>query len=160
MCGICGIVNFNRNDTINPEILVEMRDVMIHRGPDDEGLYINQNVGFGFRRLSIVDISSGHQPMCNEDGDIWIVFNGEIYNHSIIRKELLSKGHIYKTKSDTETIIHLYEEEGIDGFKKMNGMFGIAIWDNKQKQLILVRDRIGIKPLYYCHCGESNLYKP
>lgn len=158
MCGICGIVNFKKEEPIDPEVLTEMRDVMTHRGPDDEGLYINQNAGLGFRRLSIVDISSGHQPMCNENGNIWIIFNGEIYNHSLIRKELLSKGHIYKTRSDTESIIHLYEEEGIEGFKKMNGMFGIAIWDDKQKQLILVRDRLGIKPLYYCHSRGSLIF--
>jgi len=132
-----------------------MRDIMIHRGPDDEGIYLNNNVGFGFRRLSIIDLQYGHQPMCNEDGTIWLVFNGEIYNHSDLRKELISKGHKYKTRTDTETIIHLYEEEGVDGFKKTNGMFSFAIWDERKKKLVLARDRLGIKPLYFTKTKEG-----
>ncbi len=155
MCGICGIVNRDKDNIVDKDILIQMRDVMTHRGPDDDGIYINNNAGLGFRRLSIVDLSTGHQPICNEDGNIWLIFNGEIYNHQDLRKDLIAKGHQYKTKSDTESILHLYEEEGIDGFKKMNGMFGIAIWDDKKKRLILVRDRLGIKPLYYHHSNKG-----
>jgi len=149
MCGICGIINTDSENTVAPEILVKMNDVMTHRGPDDEGTYINNNVGLGFRRLSIIDLAGGHQPMANEDDSIWIVFNGEIYNHTDLRKELISKGHIYKTQSDTETIIHLFEEEDINCFSRLNGMFSCAIWDNNRKRLVIARDRLGIKPLYF-----------
>ena len=135
-----------------------MRDVMTHRGPDEEGVYLHRNVGFGFRRLSIIDVHYGHQPMCNEDGSVWIVFNGEIYNHNEIRKDLISKGHIFKTRTDTESIIHLYEEEGIEGFKRLNGMFGFALWDNKNERLVLARDRLGIKPLYYTQTKDSLIF--
>lgn len=158
MCGICGIVNFDREESVDKNVLIEMKDIMTHRGPDDDGLCVDGNVGLGFRRLSIVDLSYGHQPMCNENGDIWIVFNGEIYNHLDIRKELISRGHIYKTKSDTESIIHLYEEEGVDGFTKLNGMFGIALWDGRRRRLILARDRLGIKPLYYSRSNGSLVF--
>jgi asparagine synthase (glutamine-hydrolysing) len=158
MCGICGIVNLNRENRINQDIIVEMRDIITHRGPDDHGIYINQNVGLGFRRLSIVDLSMGHQPISNEDDSIWLIFNGEIYNHQDLRKALIAKGHQYKTKTDTESILHLYEEEGIEGFKKLNGMFGIAIWDNRKKRLVLVRDRLGIKPVYYTQTKDSFIF--
>ncbi len=158
MCGICGIVNFEEENTVDKDTLVKMRDTMIHRGPDDEGIYLNRNVGLGFRRLSIVDIKLGHQPMCNEDGSIWIIFNGEIYNHNELRGDLISKGHTYRTKCDTESIIHLYEEEGIEGFGKMNGMFALAIWDDRRKRLVLVRDRLGIKPLYLSQSKEGLIF--
>ncbi len=158
MCGICGIVNTDFDNKVDRDNLVKMRDTMIHRGPDDEGLYLKDNVGLGFRRLSIIDLQYGHQPMCNEDGTIWITFNGEIYNHSELRKELISRGHSYKTKCDTESIIHLYEEYGIEGFKKMNGMFALAIWDNNEKKLILARDRLGIKPLYFTRTNEGLVF--
>jgi asparagine synthase (glutamine-hydrolysing) len=158
MCGICGIVNRASDARVSRDVLIDMRDVMTHRGPDDEGLYINENVGLGFRRLSIVDLASGHQPMANETGDVWLIFNGEIYNHADLRRELTLKGHLYKTKSDTESILHLYEEEGIDGFQKMNGMFGIAIWDDRKKRLVLVRDRLGIKPLYYSQTSNGFVF--
>jgi asparagine synthase (glutamine-hydrolysing) len=149
MCGICGIVNIHEEDHVAENVLVRMRDCMSHRGPDDWGLYINKNVGLGFRRLSIIDLKYGHQPMCNEDGSVWIVFNGEIYNHDDIRKELISRGHIFRTRADTESIIHLYEEEGVRGIEKLNGMFAIALWDSQKAALVMARDRLGIKPLYY-----------
>ena len=158
MCGICGILNFDTNNAVNKDALKRMTDIMFHRGPDDEGFYINNNIGLGFRRLSIIDLAGGHQPMCNETGDVWIVFNGEIYNHADIRKHLIAKGHVYKTRTDTETLIHLYEQEGIDGIQKVNGMFGIAIWDDRVKRLILIRDRLGIKPIYYAQLKDSLLF--
>lgn len=151
MCGICGILSFNHTD-INELILTRMRDEMKHRGPDAEGLFINKSrkVGFAFRRLAIIDLSSAaNQPMCNYDQSIWIVFNGEIYNHLEIRKELEKQGYRYRTKSDTETIIYAYEHFGIDFIHKLNGMFAIAIWDERKKLFIAYRDRIGKKPFYY-----------
>jgi asparagine synthase (glutamine-hydrolysing) len=158
MCGICGIVYSDENHSVEKDILTRMRDVMIHRGPDDQGMYLKRNVGLGFRRLSIIDLKSGHQPMCNEDSSIWLVFNGEIYNHSELRAELSSRGHDYKTRSDVESIIHLYEQEGVQGFKKMNGMFAFAIWDEPRRLLILVRDRLGIKPLYYARTRDGLIF--
>ena len=149
MCGICGIVFNDREQKVEQNTLKKMSDVITHRGPDDEGFYINQHVGLAMRRLSIIDLSTGKQPISNEDGQIWIVFNGEIYNHKDIRTELESKGHQFKTKTDTEAIVHAYEEYGESCVQKLNGMFTFAIWDNRKKTLFLARDRIGIKPLYY-----------
>jgi len=128
-----------------------MCDVIYHRGPDEEGQFVNNNVGIGMRRLSIIDLSTGSQPIFNEDRSIAIVFNGEIYNHHDIRQELIAKGHQFKTKSDTETIIHGYEEWGTAIPEKLNGMFGFAIWDGRKNQLFIARDRVGIKPMYYYH---------
>src|SRR4030095_10015796 len=125
-----------------------MADAIRHRGPDDEGFYISGQIGLGFRRLSIIDLAGGHQPLSNEDGTVWIVFNGEIYNYQTLRDDLLSKGHVFKTKADTEVIVHLYEEYGTDCVQRLRGMFGFAIWDAHQEQLFLARDRVGIKPLY------------
>jgi asparagine synthase (glutamine-hydrolysing) len=122
---------------------------MVHRGPDDEGIYTDGAVGIGMRRLSIVDLATGHQPLSNEDGTVWIVFNGEIYNHAVLREKLQGLGHQYRTHSDTETIIHLYEEYGTDCVKHLRGMFAFAIWDTRRKRLFIARDRLGIKPLYY-----------
>ncbi|MBI4311502.1 MAG: asparagine synthase (glutamine-hydrolyzing) [Chloroflexi bacterium] len=151
MCGICGIIDFQRRGQVAPGTLRAMADAMTHRGPDDSGVYVNpdHNVGLGFRRLSIVDLAGGHQPMANEEGSCWIVFNGEIYNHATLRPGLETKGHRYKTRSDTETILHLYEEQGEDCVDSLIGMFAFAIWDQKKRRLLLARDRIGIKPLYY-----------
>jgi len=158
MCGICGIVNLDRHNQVDKNLVVAMKDVMTHRGPDDDGLHLDGNVGLGFRRLSIVDLNTGNQPIGNESGDIWTIFNGEIYNHAEIRKELISKGHVYRTHSDTETIVHLYEEEGLNSFRHLNGMFGIAIWDAPRQRLVLARDRLGIKPLYYTRTSEGLLF--
>lgn len=149
MCGICGIFNFGSEEAVDISTLKRMCTVMSHRGPDDEGFFVERNIGLGMRRLSIIDLSTGHQPISNEDGTIWIVFNGEIYNHLIIRKELESKGHKFSTKTDTETIVHAYEEYGENCVDELRGMFAFAIWDNAKKKLFLARDRVGIKPLYY-----------
>jgi asparagine synthase (glutamine-hydrolysing) len=148
MCGIYGILNFTRPEQPSDSILAAMGGVITHRGPDDFGHYLGRGVALGMRRLSIIDVSGGHQPLCNEDESIWIVLNGEIYNFQTLREELLSKGHRFRTRSDTEVIVHLYEEEGLDFLKRLRGMFGLALWDAKRDRLVLGRDRIGEKPLY------------
>src|SRR5271156_1744844 len=135
-----------------------MADTIEHRGPDDDGYYVSGQVGFGQRRLSIIDLNAGHQPLSNEDGSIWIVFNGEIYNYQELRTFLLSKGHVFKTQTDTEVIVHLYEELGPQCLEKLCGMFAFAIWDENAKTLFLARDRVGIKPLYYCLTGKSLVF--
>ena len=149
MCGICGKLNFDRGASVSPSLLKSMAETIHHRGPDDDGYYVSGPVGLGFRRLSIIDLNTGHQPISNEDGTVWIVFNGEIYNYQELRQSLLGKGHIFKTKTDTEVIVHLYEELGESCVEKLRGMFAFAIWDDRQKSLLLARDRVGIKPLYY-----------
>lgn len=158
MCGICGKIYHDFNRSVEEPIINDMMDSIVHRGPDDEGKYISKNVGLGFRRLSIIDLSLGHQPMTNEDGTVWLVFNGEIYNHQELREILLSKGHVYKTKTDSETIIHLYEEFGINCVDHLRGMFAFAIWDNNKKQLFIARDRLGEKPLFYHFDNQKFLF--
>ena len=128
MCGICGVVLRDRNAVVSPEVIERMSDSIVHRGPDDSGQYLNGRVGFGFRRLSIIDLAGGHQPMANEDETIWIVFNGEIYNHAEHRQLLMSRGHRFRTRADTEAIVHLYEEHGRTCPQALRGMFGFAIW--------------------------------
>jgi asparagine synthase (glutamine-hydrolysing) len=155
MCGICGKINLN-NEPIDKALLRKMTSCLSHRGPDDEGLYIKGNVGLGHRRLSVIDLSQfAHQPMSNEDGTIWIVYNGEIYNFPALREDLIKRGHVFRSRSDTETIIHLYEEHGTGCLKYLRGMFAFAIWNDKDKSLFLARDRIGKKPLYYMHSKDS-----
>ena len=153
MCGICGIVRFADGFDLDRELVERMRDTMVHRGPDDRGAWVSDDgrVAFGHRRLSIVDLSpAGRQPMSNEDGTVWITYNGEVYNHAELRRELEAKGHVYRSDTDTETIVHLYEEEGVEALRRLRGMFAIAIWDARRGgELLLVRDRIGIKPLYW-----------
>jgi asparagine synthase (glutamine-hydrolysing) len=149
MCGICGMVNSDFEKSVEQPLIKKMCDAIYHRGPDDDGIYVHKNVGIGMRRLSIIDLVTGKQPISNEDGSVWIVFNGEVYNHKHIRYELEARGHTFSTNTDTETIVHAYEEYGRDCVQKLNGMFAFAIWDNRKKQLFLARDRIGIKPLYY-----------
>lgn len=149
MCGICGVVYCDREQQVEPGVLKNMADAIVHRGPDDEGFFLDRHVGLGMRRLSIIDLSTGKQPIANEDGKIWIVFNGEIYNHQDLRKELELRGHRFKTRTDTEAILHAYEEYGEKCVQKLNGMFAFAIWDQHRSQLFLARDRVGIKPLYY-----------
>lgn len=149
MCGIVGIVKLNPQETVDEARLGRMRDVLRHRGPDDEGLWIEGPVGLAMRRLAIVDVLGGRQPMANEDGTVWIVYNGEVYNHRDLRHGLERRGHSYRTRSDTETILHLYEEEGERCVERLRGMFAFALWDRRRKQLLLARDRLGIKPLYY-----------
>ncbi len=149
MCGICGQYNFKDHRAVLPETIRKMTRTMVHRGPDDEGVYICGSLGFGFRRLSIIDIQGGHQPMSDQDESVWIVFNGEIYNFRDLRKELEGFGHIFQTKSDTEVIIHGYKQWDTDVFNHLNGMFGLAIWDREKRKLILARDPMGIKLVYY-----------
>jgi asparagine synthase (glutamine-hydrolysing) len=158
MCGIAGIVSFDPRDRVEEHRLTTMRDVMRHRGPDGEGLFLDGPVGLAHRRLSIVDVGAGHQPMSNEDGSVWIVFNGEIYNHADVRPGLEQRGHQYRTRSDTETILHLYEEKGDDVVDDLHGMFAFAIWDRARQRLLLARDRLGIKPLYYTLTGTELLF--
>lgn len=162
MCGIVGWLSFNDSSPVNPDVLTRMRDTMVHRGPDGAGLWISQDhrVGLGFRRLAIVDLSpSANQPMPNEDRTVWVVFNGEIYNHRRLRRELESKGHHFRTDhSDTETIVHGYEEWGRDVVHHLEGMFALALWDAKSRQLFLARDRIGIKPLYFAWINSGFLF--
>ena len=158
MCGICGKLKFDKEAEIPAALVKAMADAIAHRGPDDEGFYVSGQVGLGFRRLSIIDLSGGHQPLSNEDGTIWIVFNGEIYNFRELRTWLTAKGHIFKTQSDTEVIVHLYEELGEACVDKLRGMFAFAIWDARQKALFLARDRVGIKPLYYWLDGKSLVF--
>ncbi len=150
MCGICGVVHSNYADKVDEDLVRRMTAVLSHRGPDDEGLLLKDHVGLGHRRLSIIDLSaSGHQPMSNEDQTIWIVFNGEIYNYVELRPGLEAKGHRFSSHTDTEVILHLYEEEGPECVTKLRGMFAFAIWDGNKQRLFLARDRVGKKPLLY-----------
>jgi len=149
MCGICGVLALDRGSPISPAELRAMTGTLVHRGPDDDGYYTAGPVALGFRRLSIVDLAGGHQPMRSPDGDVWIIFNGEIYNHAELRPELERQGHRYTTRSDTETILHLYEEYGDDCVHHLRGMFAFAIWDARRQRLFCARDRLGIKPFYY-----------
>src|SRR5258707_13042200 len=149
MCGICGVYNRRSREPVSQELIERMTHLISHRGPDDSGVYLDADVGLGFARLSIIDLSGGHQPMSNETGDIWIVFNGEIWNYKALRKELIEKGHRFRTTSDTETIVHAYEEYGVDCVARLHGMFGFAIWDRPRKRLLLARDRVCIKAINY-----------
>jgi asparagine synthase (glutamine-hydrolysing) len=158
VCGICGKLNFDRESSVSPALVRAMADTIAHRGPDDEGYYVSGPIGLGFRRLSIIDLATGHQPLSNEDGTVWIVFNGEIYNYQDLRTFLQGKGHIFKTQTDTEVIVHLYEEFGEDCVEKLRGMFAFAIWDERQETLFLARDRVGIKPLYYWLSDKSLIF--
>lgn len=159
MCGICGKVYFDPTRKVDEGLVTGMTSVLQHRGPDDQGVYVNNQVGLGHRRLSIIDISAaGHQPMCNEDGSIWIVFNGEIYNFEELRKNLAAKGHVFKSHTDTETIIHLYEEQGTECLQSLRGMFAFAIWDQRNQKLFLARDRAGKKPLVYTEADGALLF--
>ena len=148
MCGIVGYFGRNENQ-VDPVIIREMAQAIIHRGPDDGGFYDEDPIHLGFRRLSIIDVSGGHQPLANEDDSIWITFNGEIYNYQELREDLLQAGHVFKTHTDTEVIVHLYEQYGTDCLVKLRGMFAFAIWDRQKQQLFVARDIFGIKPLYY-----------
>jgi asparagine synthase (glutamine-hydrolysing) len=158
MCGICGIYNARSSEPISPQLIAEMTRLIAHRGPDDNGAYLDGALGLGFARLSIIDLSGGHQPMSNETGDIWIVFNGEIWNYQVLRKELIEKGHVFRTNSDTETIVHAYEEYGVDCIARLHGMFGFAIWDGPRKRILLARDRAGKKPLYYTNVDGNLIF--
>lgn len=159
MCGINGIALSSRSrGSIEVAVIERMRDVIRHRGPDDEGIFIDGRVGLGHRRLAIVDVAAGHQPMTNEDGSLHITYNGEIYNHADFRPALETSGHTYRTHCDTETILHLYEEYGESCVSYLRGMFAFAIWDQRRRELFIARDRLGVKPLYYTHTDDGSLY--
>src|SRR3954468_7276893 len=158
MCGIAGIVSSDRLHPEDRERVVAMRDVIAHRGPDDAGLFADGQAALGHRRLSIVDLAAGHQPISNETDTAWIVFNGEIYNHLAVRDQLESAGHRYKTRSDTETILHAYEQWGDASVEHLRGMFAFAIWDASRRRLLLARDRLGVKPLYWTLAGDRLLF--
>jgi asparagine synthase (glutamine-hydrolysing) len=158
MCGICGIVNMNGDERVAPATLYHMTQRLTHRGPDEEGHYLSDHVGLGSRRLSIIDLAGGRQPISNEDESVWIVFNGEIYNFQELRTFLQKKGHTFRTLTDTEVILHLYEEFGSECVQHLNGIFAFAIWDNGRQELILARDRMGIKPLYYTETAGQLIF--
>lgn len=153
MCGITGFVGKGNYTDLN-----RMTNVLSHRGPDGSGTYSNGKAFLGHRRLSIIDLTNGRQPMSNEDGSLWIVYNGEIYNHDLMRHDAESKGHIFKTRSDTEVILHAFEEYDNTTFKMLNGMFGLALWDENKQRLTLARDQFGIKPLYYAIRQETIIF--
>jgi len=167
MCGICGKISFN-GESVSSDLITRMMGSLAHRGPDDEGSYIrivrtsggsNITIGLGHKRLSIIDLSSdGRQPLTNEDETLWLVFNGEIYNHPTLRQELLDRGHFFRSETDTEVILHLYEEKGIDALQDLNGMFAFALWDEAKQRLYLCRDRLGIKPLVYFQDSSSLVF--
>ena len=152
MCGICGILNFDPASPVDPAVLKGMADLLAHRGPDGEGFHHDGPLGLGHRRLAIIDLSeAAAHPLPNEDETVWIVFNGEIYNFQALREDLLARGHVFRSKGDTETILHLYEEEGPACVRRLRGMFAFALWDARRRELVLARDRLGKKPLYYWH---------
>jgi asparagine synthase (glutamine-hydrolysing) len=158
MCGICGAISFVGSETMSEQVLRQMNQTLYHRGPDDEGYYVAQGVGLAVRRLSIIDLATGRQPMANEDKSVWVVFNGEIYNYREVRRRLQQKGHIFATQADTEVIVHAYEEYGDDCLEHFNGMFGLALWDARRRRLLLARDRLGIKPMYYHLSSEQFVF--
>src|SRR3954468_10619555 len=149
MCGITGRFNFDPLRLVDRDVLAAMTDAVAHRGPDSAGYHVAPGIGLGHRRLSIIDLSTGDQPLSNEDGTIWTVFNGEIYNFAEVRRELESRGHVFRTNTDTEVIVHGYEQWGPDAVTRFRGMFAIAVWDGPKRRLLLFRDRLGVKPLYY-----------
>jgi asparagine synthase (glutamine-hydrolysing) len=158
MCGLTGIFEYQRHTEIAQDLIHRMNETIVHRGPDDEGIFVGPGIGLGFRRLSIIDLSGGHQPISNEDGSIWVMLNGEIYNYPELRKEMLEKGHTLATRSDTETIVHLYEEHGEDCFARLRGMFSVIIWDSTRRKLLMARDRLGKKPLFYSADAKRILF--
>ena len=158
MCGICGIVSFQNREFLSDELLVRMNQTLFHRGPDDQGFYRDNFAALAMRRLSIIDLKTGQQPVCNENGSVWVIFNGEIYNYREVRQQLEARGHRFKTQSDTEVIVHAYEEYGVDCIQHFNGMFSIAIWERLTRRLTLIRDRIGIKPLFYWSDGKHLVF--
>src|SRR5262245_11611824 len=157
MCGIAGIVSSQTGDRIEASTIDRMCQAIVHRGPDDQGIFVKNGTGLGMTRLSIIDLAGGHQPIFNEDRSIWIVFNGEIYNFQELRPDLEGRGHRFVTNSDTETIVHLYEEMGSDCVTKLRGMFGFALYDERRRRLLLARDRFGKKPLHYA-LSDGRLY--
>ena len=158
MCGIAGFYQFKDKVDNRIHILRKMLTRIKHRGPDESGVYLSDNVGLGSVRLSIIDLATGTMPLSNFNDTLWVVFNGEIFNYIELKQELLEKNHSFKTSSDTEVIINLYEEYGPEFVKKLNGQFSIAIWDKTKQELFLARDRVGIRPLYFTEVGESFVF--
>jgi asparagine synthase (glutamine-hydrolysing) len=155
MCGICGIIHRDGSARVEPAVVKMMTRAMTHRGPDDEGFHFEPTVGLGSRRLSIIDVAGGHQPIANEDETMWIVFNGEIYNYRALRTFLLHQGHKFRTQSDTEVVLHLYEELGEDAVSHLSGIFAFAIWDSRRRELFAARDRLGVKPFYFAQTPDG-----
>ena len=159
MCGIAGFIRFSgENQDSDQSLLARMVETLYHRGPDESGQDIHRGVAMGMRRLSIIDLAGGTQPIYNEDGNVWTVFNGEIYNFPKLKEELVSHGHVFKTNSDTEVIVHGYEEWGGDVVNHLNGMFGIALHDRRNRKVLLARDHLGIKPLYYAFQNDRLIF--
>ena len=157
MCGISGFVGPG-HERADASIVRRMTATLRHRGPDDEGYYVSGPVAFGHRRLCIIDLETGHQPLSNEDGTVWAMLNGEIYNYVELREALIERGHRFKTRSDTEVVVHAWEEFGEDCVGHFNGMFALALWDERRQFLLLARDRMGEKPLYYAQLGGSFIF--
>jgi asparagine synthase (glutamine-hydrolysing) len=158
MCGIAGVLNLAEAPPPEESLVRRMLGMIRHRGPDEFGLYHDARIGLGSARLKIVDLSTGQQPIANEDGTLWIVFNGEIFNHVELRPELEARGHRFRTRSDTEVVLHLYEERGPACLERLNGQFAIAIWDARARTLFLARDRLGVRPLFYAQDGARLVF--
>src|SRR5947199_3693660 len=158
MCGICGVFEFDQARNVLRDEVHKMNQTLRHRGPDDDGIYLDGGIGLGHRRLSIIDVEGGRQPLCNEDRTVWVLLNGETYNYPELYRELLTRGHKFSTRSDTEAIVHLYEEYGEDCFTRLRGMFAIALWDSRNRKLLLARDRAGEKPLFYYRDNQRLLF--
>src|SRR5262245_16376969 len=158
MCGIAGVHERSTRTAVEPSVVMSMLDAIAHRGPDDEGLHVTDRIAVGARRLSIIDPEGGHQPIANEDGTVVAACNGEIYNFRELRMRLLRAGHVLRTNVDTEVLVHLYEELGEDMVHELDRMFAFAVWDERRRKLLLVRDRLGIKPLYVAHDDERVVY--
>jgi asparagine synthase (glutamine-hydrolysing) len=158
MCGIAGFVAAEGLAADALDRAIRMRDVITHRGPDAAGVWRDAYAVLAHRRLSIVDLSGGQQPLANETGSVWVIFNGEIYNHADVRRELEALGHVYRTKSDTETIVHAYEQWGDACVERFRGMFAFALWDAPRRRLLLVRDRLGVKPVYWSQRGDTLIF--
>ena len=158
MCGIAGFVNLDSTRPADPGVVRAMTDSLVHRGPDDEGFHVQAGVALGMRRLAIIDLETGQQPISNEDGSIWVVFNGEVYNYLELREDLISRGHRFRTRSDTEVLVHLYEEKGDDFVQAINAMAALALWDGGKRRLLLARDRLGKKPLHYALTPEAFVF--
>src|SRR5438552_7089584 len=158
MCGIVGIFNFDPARPVDGDLLRVMNATITHRGPDEDGFYLNGPVGLTNRRLSIIGLADGRQPIANEDETVWTVFNGEIYNYPELRRQLEARGHRFRTGTDTEVLVHLYEDHGPGFVEHLNGMFAIALWDDRAQRLLIYRDRLGEKPLYYTTVGRRLLF--
>jgi asparagine synthase (glutamine-hydrolysing) len=158
MCGVCGVYHYGGGEPADEAVIREMTASLVHRGPDDEGYHFDGALGLGVRRLSIIDLEGGVQPLSNEAGTAWVVHNGEIYNFADLRRELESRGHAFRTRSDTETVVHAYEQWGLDGLARLNGMFGLAVWDGSERELVVARDVFGVKPMYFWDDGSTLVF--